>query len=298
MNRLEALRTFAIAADAANFRDAATRLGVSPQVITRVVRELETAFGEPLFYRNTRGVRLTEFGAQLAARARGAVAGVDEVFAQNEPGVAGDIAGPVRIAAPSVLGRRLIGQALAGIAAAHPGVRIDLRLSEVAADVVDQQIDIGVRIGQIPDSRFVVRTVSPASLYFVAAPALVARVGHPADEDALMRQPLTALIDRNSGIAWPWMFDAGRERQPADPVFVTDDPEAECEAVLHGIGFSQLPGHLALPHLRSGRLVSVLEAARPAPASIYVYRPQRHPVPARVRLLFDTLCTLLAGCED
>jgi len=163
--------------------------------------------------------------------------------------------------------------------------------------VVGGQIDVGVRIGDIRDSRFVARPVSPASLYFVGTPALIGRVGLPANEEALWDSPLTVLIDRNTGMPWPWMFKGRRERVPHDPVFVTDDPETECEAVLDGIGFGQLPGHLALPHLRSGRLVSILNESRPAAASIYVYRPQRTPVPARVRLVFDTLCAILIDCE-
>lgn len=298
MNKLETLRIFGIAADAVNFRDAATRLGVSPQVVTRVVKELEAEFGELLFHRNTRGVRLTGFGEKLALKAAGAVAGIDEIFSDQRLNVTQDIAGTVRIAAPSVLGRRFISRQLAPILAVHPGLRIDLRLSEVSADVVERQIDVGVRIGHIRDSRFVVRRVSPASLYFVGAPALIDRLGRPGNEEKLLRGPLTVLIDRNTGMPWPWMFKGGREQVPSDPVFVTDDPEAECEAVLDGIGFGQLPGHLALRHLLAGRLVSVLDKSRPAPASIYVYRPQRTPVPARVRLIFDALCAILAECED
>jgi DNA-binding transcriptional LysR family regulator len=297
MNKLEALRIFGVAADAVNFRDAATRLGISPQVVTRVIQELETELGELLFHRNTRGVRLTSFGEKLALKAGNAVAGLDEIFAHQQRNVGREIAGTVRIAAPSVLGRRFISPKLAPILAAHPGLRIDLRLSEVTADVVERQIDVGVRIGHIRDSRFVARPVSPASLYFVAAPALLKRVAAPANEEALLAGPLTVLIDRNTGMPWPWMFKGGRERVPPEPVFVTDDPETECEAVLDGIGFGQLPGHLALPHLRAGRLVSILEKSRPAPVSIYVYRPQRTPVPARVRLIFDALCAILAECE-
>ncbi|HTH75868.1 MAG TPA: LysR substrate-binding domain-containing protein [Trinickia sp.] len=80
---------------------------------------------------------------------------------------------------------------------------------------------------------------------------------------------------------------------PANPVFVTDDPEAECEAVLAGIGFGQLPRHLAAPYLLDRRLVSMLEGLGPASTTVYVYRPQRTPVSARVRLVFDALCELL-----
>ena len=83
-NRLETLRVFCIAAESTNFRDAAVRLSVSPQVVTRAVRELEEELGEPLFHRSTRGVQLTEFGRQLVERARTAVAGVEDLFDRKD----------------------------------------------------------------------------------------------------------------------------------------------------------------------------------------------------------------------
>ncbi|WP_281078371.1 LysR family transcriptional regulator [Variovorax paradoxus] len=149
-NRLEALRVFCAAADAANFRDAAVRLAVSPQVVTRAVRELEEELGEPLFHRSTRGVQLTDFGRQLAQRARTAVGGVDALFHRTDRRALSQHAGTVRVTAPNVYGRRLIPEALAPMLAAHPGLVLDLRLSEEHADVVDEQIDIGVRAGPNP----------------------------------------------------------------------------------------------------------------------------------------------------
>ncbi|NIF68362.1 LysR family transcriptional regulator, partial [Burkholderia sp. Cy-647] len=104
MNRLEALRVFRVAASALNFREAATRLGVSPQVITRVIGQLEAELGEPLFHRSTRGVRLSAFGASLAEQAAQAIAGIDRIFETREAGEPEAIEGVVRIAAPGVLG--------------------------------------------------------------------------------------------------------------------------------------------------------------------------------------------------
>ncbi|GAB7536197.1 LysR family transcriptional regulator [Burkholderia sp. 22PA0099] len=297
MNRFEALRMFCVAAESPNFRDAAVRLGVSPQVITRCIQQLEENLGELLFHRSTRGVRLTHFGEQLARRSAEAIAQVDGLFA-TEPQLAHDEpAGLVRIAAPGAVGRRFIAPGLAPLLAAHRGLVVDLRLSEVLADVVDEQIDVGVRIGPMRDSRFVAKAVSKAALHIVAAPAFLARAAAPADKDALLQAPLTVLIDRNTGRPWPWLFADGEQSVPARPVWVADDPEAEFEAVLAGVGIGQLPGHLALPMLREGRLVSLLEHLRPPPSTLYVYRAQRTPVPARVRLVFDALCELLADCE-
>ena len=292
-NRLEALRVFCAAADAANFRDAAVRLSVSPQVVTRSVRELEEELGEPLFHRSTRGVQLTDFGRQLVQRAQVAVGGVDALFHRTDRRALSQHAGTVRVTAPNVFGRRLIPQALAPMLAEHPGLVLDLRLSEEHADVVDQQIDIGVRAGPIRDARFVARTVGKMRLYVVAAPALVARTGAPKNLEALARLPLTALMDRSSGRPWSWFFSKGRQMPVTSPAFVTDDVDAECAAVLAGVGFGQLVGPLAEPLLASGALVPLLEAEAPEPWPIHVYRSQRAPVPARVRLVYDALIRVL-----
>jgi DNA-binding transcriptional LysR family regulator len=298
MNRFEALRVFCVAAESPNFRDAAIRLGVSPQVITRVIKQLEEELGEPLFHRSTRGVRMTHFGEQLALKSAAAIAGVENIFPAEASGTSDELSGVVRIAAPSALGHRFIARGLAPVLAANPGLTLDLRLSEVLADVVDEQIDIGVRIGPMRDNRFVARAVSKALLYFVAAPALLERVGHPASKRDLFTRPITALIDRNTGRPWPWMFSDGNPIVPANPAFVTDDPATECEAVAAGIGIGQLPGHLALPLLREGVLTPLLDRLRPQASTMYVYRPHRTPVPRRVQRVFDELCKILADCEE
>lgn len=291
-NRLEALRVFCTAADAANFREAAVRLSVSPQVVTRAVRELEDELGEPLFHRSTRGVQLTDFGRQLAERARVAVGGVDELFHRIDRRALSQHSGTVRVTAPQMYAHA-IPRALAPLLAAHPGLVLDLRLSEQHADVVDQQIDIGVRVGPLRDARFVSRTVGKMPLRVVGAPALIARVGTPRDIEALSALPLTALIDRSSGRPWPWAFSRKRLFTVSSPAFVTDHIDAECAAVLAGLGFGQLIAPLAEPWLASGALVEVLEAEAPVPWPIHVYRPQRAPVPARVRLVFDELVRVL-----
>ncbi|MDH6592706.1 DNA-binding transcriptional LysR family regulator [Variovorax sp. TBS-050B] len=292
-NRLEALRVFCAAADAANFREAAVRLAVSPQVVTRAVRELEETLGEPLFHRSTRGVQLTDFGRQLAERARAAVGGVDALFHRTDRRALSQHAGTVRVTAPNVFGRRLIPQALAPMLTAHPGLVLDLRLSEQHADVVDEQIDIGVRAGPVRDARFVTRVVGRMALYVVAAPALVARTGVPQTLDELARLPLTGLIDRSAGRPWSWFFSRGRQMPVTAPAFLTDDVDAECAAVLAGLGFGQLVGPLAEPLIAAGTLVPVLAAEAPEPWPIHVYRSQRAPVPARVRLVYDELVRAL-----
>jgi DNA-binding transcriptional LysR family regulator len=289
----ESLRIFCTAADATNFREAALRLAVSPQVVTRAVRELEDQIGEPLFHRSTRGVRLTDFGRAFADRARDALRGVEELFTRGKHRALSQHAGTVRVAAPGVLGRRLIPQLLAPLLTEHPGLTLDLRLAERHADLVAEKIDLGVRVGPMRDSAFVARSVGAMALHTVAAPSLIGRVGMPADIDALASLPVTVLIQAKSGRPWPWVFARNRAWVPAAPAFATDDVDAEATAALSGLGFCQMVGALAEPWLASGHLTKVLEAHDPPPWPVYVYRVQRSPVPARVRLVYDELIRVL-----
>jgi DNA-binding transcriptional LysR family regulator len=289
LNRLEMLRIFCTAAESRNFKEAATRLGVSPQAVTRAVKDLEDHVGELLFHRNTRHNRITESGEQLAARARQSLQGVDAIFQRAEQARDSELAGLVRITAPRALGRHGLMRVLAELCAQHPGLQLDLRFSDQFADVVDEQIDIGIRVGVLRDSRFVARAVSRVSFHIVAAPDLVARCGVPDSLQALAERPTTVAIDPNTGRPWAWFLAGGQQWLPRTPTFATDDTGAEAEAVLAGVGFGQLTAYLAAPHLRTGRLVEVLPELAPEPWSLSVYRPQRGPVAARIRLVFDRL---------
>lgn len=297
LNRQELLRTFQMAAECASFREAAQRLGASPQTVTRAVKQLEEHYGELLFHRSTRQVRITAFGEQLLARVRPVLAEMAALFDAPAQVPAAQLAGRVRITAPRVLGRACLVPALARLAAVHPAISLDVRLSDVFADVVDERIDVGVRIGSLRDSRLVARRVGQVAFSLVATPALVARCGAPQRVEDLASRPVTALLDPNTGRIWTWYFAQGRQFTPGPATFVTDDPDAELQAILAGLAFGQLPDYLAAPLVRQGRLVRLLPEWAPQPWDIHVYRPQRGPVPARVRLVFDEIAAAIAKYE-
>ncbi len=288
-NRIELLRILCVATEASSFREAAIRLGTSPQTVTRAIKDLEDQFGEPLFHRSTRHVQITAFGERLANQAREALAGLDQLFQQHGGKGEEELAGRVGIAAPRSVGRRFLLPALAKIAREHPRIRFDMRLSDQLTDSVEQQIDLGVRIGFIRDRRYIARAVAQVPLLVVGTPELLQRHGAPKTVDDLHRLPTTALIDNNTGRAWPWMFAGAQQIQPANAALCTDDAENELEAVLAGLGYGQLPLYLVAPHIREGRLISVLQDQAPQPWEMFIYRPQSGPVSPRVRLVHDLL---------
>lgn len=297
LNRLDMLRIFCAAAEARNFKEAATRLGISPQAVTRAVQQLESHLGEVLFHRNTRRTHISEFGEQLAARAKISLDSVAEIFQRSPQIQDTEMSGLVRITASQALGKDYLIPMLGELQAQHPELRLDLRLSDRSADVVDEQIDIGVRVGFMRDSRYIARAVAQVPFYIVGSPALIARVGAPKSVKELSEKPAIVAIDPNNGKPWPWYFRQGQQWSPRTPVFATDDTRAECDATLAGMGFGQLTGFVAVPHLRNGRLVQVLSDFAPEPWNLYVYRPQRGPTPARIRLVFDWLVDSFSDTE-
>lgn len=297
LNRLEMLRLFVAAAEAKSFKEAALRLHVSPQAVTRAVQELEEHLGELLFHRNTRANRITDFGARLAAEARGAVQGVDALFQRASPLPDNELAGLVRLTAPKALGQHFVMPLLAELGREFPGLRLDLRLSDRPADVVDEQIDIGVRVGFLRDSRFVARAVAKVHFHTVASPVLLDAVGEPRTLADLQQRPVTVVMDPATGKPWPWFLKDGEEWLPQTWAFATDETLAEFAAVRAGLGFGQVVSLLTIPLLRSGELRRVLPQLEPDPWNLYVYRPQRGPVAARIRLVFDRLVEFFADRE-
>ena len=262
LNRLDYLKIFCVVAEHRTFKDAAIKLNVSPQVITRCIKDLEQELGEILFIRSTRNIKISSFGEQFYAKAKSALTVLDGVFAKPSPDSL-----TVKITAPPTLSKRFIMPLLTQISQEHPEIHFDLRLSNTISDVVEEKIDIGIRVGsQITDNRFIARPVTNV--------------------------PTTALFDNDRNQVWYWGFKGGYRITPALPAFTTDDSEAELDAVLGGLGFSQLAVSMVAPYIKSGALIPVLnDFAEHDMWDIYIYRPQSGPVPPRIRIVYDTLVT-------
>ena len=169
MNRLEALRYFCAAAETLQFRQAASRLSVSPQVVTRAIAELEAALGEPLFVRSTRQVRLTDFGSRFLPRARQFLLDGEKLFAtarQKDD----EMAGVVRITVPRLPGNEALLADLLARCADYPDLVIDWRVDEARLNAVENCIDMGVRLGLEPQPLMIVRRIAQTRDLFVAAP--------------------------------------------------------------------------------------------------------------------------------
>jgi DNA-binding transcriptional LysR family regulator len=327
---LDALRIFCVAADSVSFKAAAIRLAISPQQVSRAVQSLEQQTGELLFYRNTRHIQLTQFGVQFSEQAKVQLQQLDALLGgqlehpQQQRGV-------VRLTAPTIL-RPLLTPLLIEFVHGHPEIEVDMRFSDQHAAVVQEQIDIGIRIGVIREPGFIAKQVGQVDLWFVASPALISadtmaelatldvdgfrrimetseksslessgdvRVAsratvtqnHAAAANPRIRQPLpvTGLLDASVGRAWPWYLVDGQLWQPRHCRLLFNDAFAELSAVIAGCGITQTARLLVTAHCAAAELVRLMPQLEPAAWPLSIYRPQRGPVPLRIRLLFDFL---------
>ncbi|MEG3130928.1 LysR family transcriptional regulator [Pantoea cypripedii] len=288
-NRAEMIRIFVAAADAHSFREAASRLGISPQKVTRAIQELEYLLGEPLFHRSTRQLHLTTFGAEICQEATKALSEFERVFTRRSAGAVNEVAGRVVITAPLAIGRLYLTRFLDELMTAHPHLTLSLHLEDELTDAIAAQIDMGIRVGTVRHQNFIAKVVCPVPLVTVCTPALASRYPGLLSVSDLARCPLSVLMDRKSGKPWPWVFQQGDIFVPSAPVFISDDPETELEMVLAGKVFAQMPRYLAAAHLLSGKLVEVLSQAGPTPMELVIYRTQSGPVPPRTRIVYDHL---------
>lgn len=285
LSKVDLLKIFCVAAESPSFKDAANKLGISPQGVTRCIKQLESTLGELLFLRSTRSVKITQFGEEYLIRAQEVLKKIDDVFDKKLVGAFNK----VKITAPSSIGKLFLLPILEKIKIAHPDIIFDVRLSNHISNVIDEQIDIGIRAGHINDNRFIARSIGQIEFMIVATPNIIAQYGKPETIDELDQFPLIALIDQNTGRSWPWYFNDNKVFTPTAPAFVTDDPEIEYRSALSGFGIAQVASYFSKPHIQQRTLVPLLENYAPEPINIYLYRPQRGPVPPRVRVVYDMI---------
>lgn len=298
---MRSLAMFAKVAQRGSYRQAAADLGVSPQAVSKALAALEKELGVWLFQRNTRRLSLTEDGRRLLPLAQSALEGLQAFFDAARADADEGPTGPVRVAAPLALGGEVVTPMLADLQRRQPGLQPDLVLQDSRSDIVAERIDLAVRIGQPEDSRLVVRALSPLQLLVCASPDYLARHGAPADWDDLRAHRLTGFRRPTDGklVAWERPGPDGGvvdEMMPAS--FIVNEAAAEVAAVLAGAGIGQIGSFNALPHLRAGRLKLLLPHTVTARYQIYLVRPRRDRLPARVRAVHDHLVQAFAAHPD
>ncbi len=290
---LERMRSFVRVAERGSLSAVAREHGVGQSTVTRHLAELERALGVSLLNRTTRRVTLTEEGVRYHAEAGHILRLVDEATDEARR-AGGEPAGTVRVSCTAALGVRHVARALFDLQDRHPGISVDLRLSDVRIDLVREAVDVAIRLGPLADSSMQVRRVGRSRRILVASPDYLARQGTPATPDDLARHEAVRMGNiTGSDVLSLRQADEKPWSVPFTGRLTLDHGLAAREALVAGRGI--VAAHLWLVDdlLASGAVRQVLPdiGLEPVPLSI-LFVPARARI-ARVRLVIDALATFL-----
>ncbi len=293
MDRIEAMAAFVAVAERNGFAPAARALGLSPSAVTRLVGGLEGRLGVRLLQRTTRAVHLTDPCARFLERARRILADIEEAerLAESERAVP---SGRLTVTAPVVFGRLHLASDLSDYMNRYPGVVAELLLGDRIVNLVEEGIDLALRIGALADSSDVARRVGATRRVVVGSADYLARAGVPESPVALAGHRIIAYTPL--GPADRWRLgppDAPRE-VAVTPSFVTNSVEVAIGSAERDGGLVQVLSYQVRDRVRAGALRVVLKAFEPAPLPIHFVYPSSRLLSVKVRALIDLA---VASCD-
>ncbi|WNG19439.1 LysR family transcriptional regulator [Cystobacter fuscus] len=279
------LACFARVVEHRSFTQAAQALGVSKSVVSARVARLEARVGEPLLIRTTRKLTVTDAGmgvyahcARMLQEAGAATRGATDAGR-----------GTLRINAPVSFAQMYLAGPMARFLATHPDTHVELVLSDRLVDLVEERVDVAIRITRLRDSNLVARKLATTSLHVCAAPVYLERRGTLERPEDLLHHDCLRYTHLRAEDEWRFYGPQGRIRVPVSGSLSTGNGTMLREAVAQGIGLAMLPRFMVDEDLRSGRLVTVLDDFAPRPMGIHaIHAAGRTPAP-RLRALLDVL---------
>ena len=288
MDTIDGMRPFVTVVSEGSFSRAADRLGMSPQLVSKYVAQLEARLGARLINRSTRRLSITEVGQAYFERCRDVLADIEEM--ETAVGDAAMAArGKLRINAPMSFGILHLCKAITDYQCGQPEVSVDLTLDDRVVDIVSEGYDIAIRIGRMPESSLVARKLAPARMVVCGAPDYLATQGAPdtpqdLEDHACLRYTLSANPDR-------WRFMHGDEVQEVrvGGRFSANNGDVIRSAALAGRGLALQPTFIVGEDIRDGRLQRVLEDWDVETMGVYAVYAHRKYLSGKVRTFVDFL---------
>ena len=292
MDRLQAMEVFVAVVDSGGFASAARKLDLSAPVVTRAVAELEARLGLRLLTRTTRAVRVTEAGARYAEDCRRILADVGD----SESATSGSrrlVKGLLNVTAPAVFGNLHVTPIVADYLCRYPDVDAQCLFVDRVVNLVDEGLDVAVRIGELPDSSLQAIPVGRVRRMLVATPGYLAAHGRPSHPNEL---PEHVLIQPTGVSPYPeWRFAHGGRPvvQRIRPRLRTTTNDAARSAALTGLGIARLVSYQVADDLASGALEPLLTDFETPPLPVHVLHREGRHVTQKVRAFVDLAVTML-----
>jgi DNA-binding transcriptional LysR family regulator len=292
------LAFFTLLARKGSLSAAARELDITPPAVTKRLAQLEQRLGVRLVNRTTRTLSLTAEGELYLAHASRILADIREMEEQ----VASSRDAPkglLRVNATLGFGRTVIAPLISSFARHYPDVEVQLQLTDTPINLVEEAFDLGIRFGELPDTRLSARKVMSNRRFLVASPAYLKRFGEPRTPEDLAHH--RCIVHRqNEDAHGIWRLTKGRrtETVKVGGTLSSNDGDVVLNWALDGHGILLRSEWDAAKYLASGRLQQVLKECKVPPADLFVYYPSRRNLPAKVRSFIDFIVDNIGGAKD
>ena len=286
MSSLIAYTAFARAYELGSFSAVARELGITQSTVSKHIAMLETQLGVQLFARTTRQLSPTREAARLYDSVLVLLDAADAIpgslaSARAEP------AGLLRVSLPDSFGRARLMPHVIAFLAAYPKVRLDVRLSDQTLGLVEEGVEVAVRIGELGASTLVARSLGIVEHFVVATPAYLAQHGEPRDPTELAGHHCIVYTGTPKGQRWVFESEQGRQVAEVNSNLGLDSADAIHTAVRGGVGIAKLPGWIVEQDLADGTLRALLPDHYPLPMPVNFVYPQTRVLSARARAFID-----------
>lgn len=293
MNKLREIECFIAVAELGSFVKAADALGISKAAVSRTVLELEARLGSRLMQRTTRRLSLTEAGTLYLQRCKQIVAALEEADDLLSAGTANPT-GLLRINAPLTFGVLHLAPLWPIFLERHPGVALDITLSDRIVDIIDEGYDMAIRIARLSDSTLVHRKLATTTGQVCASPAYLEKYGTPTHPHELTQHQAICYTYAAGKDEWQFSGPEGPVSVKVNSRMHVNNGDSCVAAALAGIGITRQPTFMIDQHLRSGRLVPLLAGYSTMELGIYAVYPSRAHLPAKMRAMLDFLTEAFA----
>jgi DNA-binding transcriptional LysR family regulator len=287
MDRLEAMSILLAAVAAGSFSAASRKLGVPLPTVSRKVAELERHLGARLLVRSTRKLALTDAGAAYLAACKRIIEQVEDA----EAAAAGEYTmprGELTVAAPIVFGRLHVLPIVGDFLARHADIDVRMALSDRNVDLIDDHIDLAVRIGALADSRMTAARVGAVRRVVCGSPGFLAAHGTPKRPEDLAGLPCVSFASTAGDTSWAFARGRGAARQVAVRTrLVVNTAEAAMDAAIKGVGLTRVLSYQASRPVRDGKLRIVLREFEPEPLPVSLIHAGADLIPLKIRSFLD-----------
>ncbi|MGX1097366.1 LysR substrate-binding domain-containing protein [Amorphus sp. MBR-141] len=297
MDRLHEIEVFIAVADAGSFAKAGVRLRLSPPAVTRAISALEDRLGARVFNRTTRSVTITDVGRSFLESARRVLTDLDAA----EKEAVGETAMPqghLTITASVTFGRSALPPVVCSFLAQHPRVSASVLLLDRVVNLVEEGIDIAVRIGHLPDSSLMAKRIGAVHRVLVASPDYLARRGAPVAPTNLRLHSIIAFTGLMPNREWRFLNGQKQGSLNLNPAFEINDAVAAIQIAEKGHGIAIALSYMVSDQIRAGTLVPVLDAFKPPAEPVHLVYPHARFVAPKIRAFVDFAAPRLKTALD